>query len=63
MKRALCAGGISCESGRLMDLLRGRDDPEIRYILTSGSIQTPRHEIIGEFIDHVKEYQWLLAHR
>jgi hypothetical protein len=63
LKRALSAEGVSWESGRIMDLLRVRHDPEIRYILTSGSIQTPRHEIIGEFIDHVKEYQWLLAHR
>jgi SAM-dependent methyltransferase len=63
LKRALRAGGISWDSGRLMDLLRVRNDPEIRYILTSGSIQTPKHEIIGEFIDHVKEYQWLLAYR
>lgn len=63
LKRALNTGGISWESGRMMDLLRVRHDPEVRYILTSGSIQTPRHEIIGEFIDHVKEYQWLLARR
>lgn len=63
LKRALGAEGVSWESGRMMDLLSVRHDPEIRYIMTSGSIQTPSHEIIGEFIDHVKEYQWLLAHR
>jgi len=63
LKRALDAGGVSRESGRLMDLLGVRHDQEIRYIMTSGSIQTPSHEIIGEFVDHVKEYQWLLAHR
>jgi SAM-dependent methyltransferase len=63
LKRALRAEGISCDSGRLMDLLRVRHDPQIRYIITTGSIQTPSHEIIGEFIDHVKEYQWLLARR
>jgi protein-L-isoaspartate O-methyltransferase len=61
--RLLSNEGIAWEGGRLMDLLRVRNDPEIRYILLSGSIQTPSHEIIGEFIDHVKEYQWLLAHR
>jgi SAM-dependent methyltransferase len=63
LKRALRAEGVSCDSGRLTDLLRVRNDPQIRYILATGSIQTPSHEIIGEFIDHVKEYQWLLAHR
>ena len=63
LKRALDAGGVLWDSGRLMDLLGVRHDPEIRYIMTSGSIQTPSHEIIGEFVDHVKEYQWLLAHR
>jgi hypothetical protein len=61
--RELSNEGINWENGRLMDLLRVRSDQEIRYILLSGSIQTPSHEIIGEFIDHVKEYQWLLAHR
>ncbi len=55
--------GLSWEGGGLMDLFGVRDDPEIRYILLSGSIQTTNHEIIGEFIDHIKEYQWLLIYR
>ncbi len=63
LTRLLANEGIGWEGGRLMDLLGVRSDAEIRYILLSGSIQTQSHEIIGEFIDHVKEYQWLLAHR
>lgn len=49
--------------GGLMELLGVRDDNEIRYILLSGSIVGETHEIIGEFLNHVKEYQWLLVTR
>jgi SAM-dependent methyltransferase len=63
LKRLANTRGLSWEGGGLADLFSLRDDPEIRYILLAGSIQTARHEIIGEFIDHIKEYQWLLIHR
>ncbi|MBN2225617.1 MAG: methyltransferase domain-containing protein [Deltaproteobacteria bacterium] len=63
LKRLVDKGGLLREGGGLMDLFQIRDDTEIRYILLSGSIQTEKHEIIGEFIDHIKEYQWLLIHR
>jgi hypothetical protein len=63
VKRLLAKTGCSCVGGSVMELLSVRDDPEIRYILLSGSVQNARHELIGEFIDHVKEYQWLLVHR
>ncbi len=63
LKRLANTRGFSWEGGGLADLFSLRDDPEIRYILLAGSIQTARHEIIGEFIDHIKEYQWLLVHR
>ena len=61
--RSLSGMGCALEGGRLMELLSVRDDPEIRYILLSGSIESQRNELIGEFVDHVKEYQWLVAHR
>ncbi len=63
LRRALTKAGFSHEGGSLAELLSVRDDAEIRYIVLSGSIQSERHELIGEFIDHVKEYQWLLARR
>jgi protein-L-isoaspartate O-methyltransferase len=63
LKRLVNREGLSWEGGGLMELFGVRDDPEIRYILLSGSIRTAGHEIIGEFVDHIKEYQWLMIHR
>lgn len=63
MKRGMDKAGYRHSGGSLMELLDVRDDNEIRYILLSGSIATETHEIIGEFINHVKEYQWLLVTR
>ena len=44
-----------------MELLDVRNDDGIRGILLSNSIATETHEILCEFINHVKEYQWVLA--
>ncbi|MBN1572153.1 MAG: class I SAM-dependent methyltransferase [Deltaproteobacteria bacterium] len=63
MKRGVDGLGYKHDGGSLMELLGVRDDNEIRYILLSGSIVSETHEIIGEFLNHVKEYQWLLVKR
>jgi hypothetical protein len=63
MKRGAEKLGYGHTGGGMMELLGVRDDKEIRYILLSGSIASDIHEIVGEFINHVKEYQWLLVKR
>lgn len=63
MKRGIENLGYRHKRGSLMELLKVRDDNEIRFILLSGSIAGETHEIIGEFINHVKEYQWLLVEK
>jgi hypothetical protein len=63
VKRFLKMSGLKYQGGSMVDLLGVRDDDEIRYILLSGSIASDTHEIIGEFVNHVVEYQWLLIGR
>lgn len=63
LKRGIKNSGYKYTGGSLMELLNVRTDDEIRFILLSGSIANENHEIIGEFINHVKEYQWLLVQR
>ncbi len=60
IKRFIEKSGFKYQGGSLVDLLGVRADDEIRYILLSGSIANDTHEIIGEFVNHVVEYQWLL---
>ncbi|MBN1881311.1 MAG: methyltransferase [Deltaproteobacteria bacterium] len=61
LKRAIQNEGGNVIGGSLMELLNVRNDDGIRGILLSGSIATETHELLCEFINHVKEYQWVLA--
>lgn len=63
LKRAAKKRDLEFEGGSLMEFLGVRDDNEIRYILLSGSVASETHELIGEFVNHVKEYQWLYITR
>ncbi len=63
LKRGIKSGGYQYTGGGLMELLNVRTDDEIRFILLAGSIANENHEIIGEFLNHVKEYQWLLVQK
>lgn len=63
LKRGVKNSGYQYTGGSLMELLNVRTDDEIRFVLLSGSIANENHEIIGEFLNHVKEYQWLLVQR
>lgn len=61
LKRFIEKSGFKYQGGSLFNLLGVRTDDEIRYILLSGSIANETHEIIGEFVNHVVEYQWMLV--
>ena len=63
LKKAIQNEGGNVVGGSLMELLNVRNDDGIRGILLSGSIATETHELLCEFINHVKEYQWVLARR
>lgn len=63
IKRFFEKSSLKYQGGSLFDLLGVRTDDEIRYILLSGSIANETHEIIGEFVNHVVEYQWILVGR
>lgn len=63
LKKAIQDDGGNVVGGSLMELLNVSNDDGVRGILLSGSIATEAHELLCEFINHVKEYQWVLARR
>jgi len=63
LKRFLEREEIPYECGLFMDFLGVRTDEEVRRILLTKSIANETHEIIGEFLNHVMEYQWLFINR
>ncbi len=52
--------GFKTVKKSFMDFLPLRKDKLINFILTSHSHQTEFHEIVYEFYNHVKEYEYLL---
>jgi hypothetical protein len=61
LKQAIQNEGGNVIGGSLMELLNVRNDDGIKGIVLSGSTATETHELLCEFINHVKEYQWILA--
>jgi len=54
-------GSGRSEGKGLMELLNVRNDDGVKGILLSGSTATETHELLCEFINPGKEYQWMLA--
>jgi len=52
--------GRTTSTGALLDLVSIRKTPEMRFIFTAKACSTPRQEIILEFLDHIREYRWLV---
>jgi len=61
LKKAIQKKGGNAVGGSLMELLNVRNDDGVKGILLSGSVATETHELLCEFINHVKDYQWMLA--
>ncbi|HVN70410.1 MAG TPA: class I SAM-dependent methyltransferase [Desulfomonilia bacterium] len=51
--------GKTVATGSLIDLLGIEASPAYRFIFLSRACATEEQEIIGEFLDHVREYRWL----
>ena len=52
--------GRTVATGSLLDLLGIKDAPAWRFIFLSRACATEEQEIIYEFLDHVREYRWLI---
>ncbi len=52
--------GRTVRSGSLAELLGIRHAPDYRFIFLAGACSTDRQELIGEILDHIREYRWLL---
>jgi hypothetical protein len=49
-------------SGSFAELVGLRNRPSYRFIFEAGACSTPEQEIILEFLDHIREYRWLIIH-
>lgn len=58
--RVAQALGKTTQTGPLIDLLGGEEQPCWRFIFTSGACSTEKQELVYEFLDHVREYRWLI---
>jgi len=54
------AWGKNADGGSLMDLVGVKRSPKMRFIFTARAQATDEQEIIYEFLDHIREYRWLL---
>lgn len=54
------AWGRNVDGGSLMDLVGVKRSPKMRFIFTAHAQATDEQEIIYEFLDHIREYRWLL---
>jgi hypothetical protein len=52
--------GKETKTGALIDLLDIKKSPAMRSIFTSRACATEKQEIIYEFLDHIREYRWLI---
>lgn len=52
--------GRTVETGPLADIVGLSRNPELRFVFLAGACSTPRQEVLGEFVDHVREYRWLM---
>lgn len=51
--------GRNVTGGSLIDLVGVKKSQKMRFIFTSHACATDEHEIIFEFLDHIREYRWL----
>jgi hypothetical protein len=47
-------------TGSYIDLTGLKRKPSYRFIFEAGACSTPEQEIILEFLDHIREYRWLI---
>jgi len=52
--------GKDCIGGSLADLVGIRKSPKMRFIFNARACATDEHAIILEFLDHIREYRWLI---
>jgi hypothetical protein len=54
------AWGRNVTGGSLIDMIGVRRSPKMRFIFTAHAQATDEQAILYEFLDHVREYRWLL---
>ncbi|MBN2402807.1 MAG: hypothetical protein JXN64_10455 [Spirochaetes bacterium] len=52
--------GRRVRTGALIDLVGIKDSPKMKFIFTNRACSTDRQEIIYEFLDHIREYRWMI---
>lgn len=52
--------GKDCFGGPLADLVGIKKSPRMRFVFNARACVTDEQEIILEFLDHVREYRWLV---
>ncbi len=52
--------GKDCFGGSLADLVGIRKSPKMRFIFTARACATDEQAILLEFLDHIREYRWLV---
>ncbi len=52
--------GRTTQTGPLIDMLGGEKLPSWRFIFSSHACSTDTQELIYEFLDHIREYRWLI---
>lgn len=52
--------GRTVQTGSVMELLCIEKQPSWRFIFSCRACATEKHELIYEFLDHVREYRWLI---
>lgn len=52
--------GREVMTGALLDLVGVRKDDAMRFVFLSGACVTEKQQIIYEFLDHAREYRWLI---
>ena len=52
--------GREVSRGALIDIVGIKKPEKMRIIFTLGSCASDEHEILYEFLDHIREYQWVI---
>ena len=52
--------GRKSQTGALLDLISIKKSPALNMIFTSRACSTDYQEIMFEFLDHIREYRWLI---
>lgn len=60
LEKVARAFGRKVETGALLDLIPLRKTADLRMIFTMKACCTERQEILFEFLDHVREYRWMV---